>query len=185
MRTFLHRLLGLARARGCAAARNRGTCSNRKTIPRTLVEERVLGGLRDRLMHPDLVAEFIAEFQRATQAERLEAMAARAEAERKLGKVRREIYARKVTDLVAALNDTETKPEAASILRGLIGKIVLTPDAAAANGHAIELFGELGAILSLCDNGMGVNAKARTGGAGLRQVTMVAGAGFEPAAFRL
>ena len=90
-----------------------------------------------------------------------------------------------VTDLVAALNDTETKPEAASILRGLIGKIVLTPDAAAANGHAIELFGELGAILSLCDNGMGVNANARTGGAGLRQVTMVAGAGFEPAAFRL
>ncbi|AXQ95926.1 recombinase family protein [Cereibacter sphaeroides] len=222
---------------GCSAARNRGTCSNRKTIARTVVEERVLGGLRDRLMHPDLIAEFIAEFQRATQAERLEVLAARGEAERKLTKVTREIdnivtaiaegmfhpsmkakmdgleaeradlearlaeipdpepvaihpglseiYGRKIADLVAALNDAETKPEAAGILRGLTGKIVLTPDAAAANGHAIELYGELGAILSLCDNGMGRNTKARSIATGVRQVTMVAGAGFEPAAFRL
>ncbi len=39
------------------------------------------------------------------------------------------IHARKVADLVAALNDTE----AAALLRWLIGKIVLTPDATAAN----------------------------------------------------
>ncbi|WP_268891751.1 zinc ribbon domain-containing protein [Cereibacter sphaeroides] len=76
---------------GCAAARNRSTCANRKTIKRTVVEERVLGGLRDRLMHPDLIAEFITEFQQATQAERLEALAARGEVERKLEKIRREI----------------------------------------------------------------------------------------------
>ncbi len=96
-----------------------------------------------------------------------------------------EIYARKVADLMVALNDAETKPEAAGILRGLIGKIVLTPDTTAANGHAIELIGEIGAILSLRDKGMGGNTKARSGATGLRQVTLVAGAGFEPAAFRL
>ena len=84
-----------------------------------------------------------------------------------------------------ALNDEGSKAEAADILRGLIEKIILRPDPDAANGHAIELFGELGAILSLCDKGLGTNAKARTRGAGLRQVTVVAGAGFEPAAFRL
>ena len=222
---------------GCAAARDRGTCTNRKTIKRTVVEERVLGGLRDRLMHPDLVAEFIAEFQRATEGERREALAARGEAERKLGKVRREIdnivmaiaegmfhpslkakmdgleaeradlearlavlpepdpvaihpglseiYARKVADLIAALDEEETRPEAVQILRGLIEKIAMIPDPKAPNGHRLDLEGELGAILVLCNNGVEKNANARTGGAGVKQLTMVAGAGFEPAAFRL
>ncbi|WP_283234947.1 recombinase family protein [Rhodobacter capsulatus] len=35
---------------GCAAARNSGTCANRKTIKRTDVEARVLGGLRTQLI---------------------------------------------------------------------------------------------------------------------------------------
>ena len=87
-------------------------------------------------------------------------------------------YAQRVADLVTALNAEDTRPEAADILRGLIEKIILTPDAAAPNGHAIELFGELGAILSLCGNGVATNAKARTVGAGCWQVTVVAGAGL-------
>jgi site-specific DNA recombinase len=74
---------------------------------------------------------------------------------------------------------------AADTLRRPIDKLILTPDTDAPNGHKIELFGELGAILSLCNNEMGTNAKTRTVGAGVGQVTMVAGAGFEPAAFRL
>ncbi len=59
----------------------------------------------------------------------------------------------------------------------LIEKIVLTPDTTAPNGHAIERYGELGAILTLCGDGDATNAKARRGSAGFRQVTMVAGAG--------
>ena len=96
-----------------------------------------------------------------------------------------DIYARKVANLAEALNAEDTKTEAADILRGLIDKLILTPDATAPNGHKIELFGELGAILSLCNNGMGTNAKTHAVGVGYRQVTVVAGAGFEPAAFRL
>ena len=96
-----------------------------------------------------------------------------------------DIYARKVANLAEALNAEDTKAEVADILRSLIDKLILTPDPTAPSGHKIELFGELGAILSLCDNGIGTNAKTRTVGAGLGQVTMVAGAGFEPAAFRL
>jgi hypothetical protein len=42
---------------GCAAARNSGTCANRKTIKRSDVEARVLSGLKHKLMHPDLIAE--------------------------------------------------------------------------------------------------------------------------------
>ena len=52
---------------GCAAARDKGAsvCSNRATILREEVEARVLGGLKERLLHPDLVAAFVAEYLRA------------------------------------------------------------------------------------------------------------------------
>jgi site-specific DNA recombinase len=222
---------------GCAAARNSGTCSNRKTIARTDVETRVLGGLKDRLMHPDLIREFIAEFQREMQQGRLTALSERGENERRLTKVRKDIdglltaitdgmyhpsmkakmdtleaerarleaallaspepepvalhpglagiYADKVSDLAAALNEDGTRAEAADLLRGLIEKVILHPDPDAAHGHRIELFGELAAILSLCDGGLAPNAKARRGATGFRQVTMVAGTGFEPVTFRL
>lgn len=213
---------------GCAAARNSGTCTNRKTIKRADVETRVLSGLKDKLLHPDLIQEFIAEFQRECQKERLATLSEQTQAERQLAKVVKEIdnivtaitqgmfhhsmkakmdgleverasveaklaalprqepiaihpgladiYARKIGDLVSALNAEDTRAEAADILRGLIEKIILRPDPAAAGGHVIELFGELGAILSLCADGMGANAKACSGAAGIRQVTVVAGA---------
>jgi hypothetical protein len=213
---------------GCSAARNSGTCQNRKTVRRSDVEVRVLKGLKNSLMHPDMIREFIAEFQREVQAQRLATLSARAGAEQDLSKVTKEIdniitaitqgmfhpsmkarmdaletdkarlaaqladlpepepitlhpgladtYARTIADLVNALNADDTREEAADILRGLIEEIVLTPDTTAPNGHAIELNGELGAILTLCRDGTGTNAKARGGSAGFRQVTMVAGA---------
>jgi DNA invertase Pin-like site-specific DNA recombinase len=49
---------------GCSNARNRGTCDNRLTIRREVIEASVLSGLKTHLMHPDLVKEFIAEFHR-------------------------------------------------------------------------------------------------------------------------
>ena len=193
--------------------------------------------MKDRLMAPELVLEFMAEFQREVKRERVASMAARGDVERRLAKVVKDIdsiisaitagmyhtsmkqkmdvleaekaalegklheipepdpillhpglfdiYTRKVANLAEALNDEGSRPEAADILRGLIEKVVLRPDPDAAKGHVIEIFGELCAILSLCGNGLGTKAKARTGGAGVWQVSVVAGAGFEPAAFRL
>jgi site-specific DNA recombinase len=49
---------------GCSNARNRGTCSNRITIRRDILEASVLNGLKTHLMHPDLVKEFAAEYHR-------------------------------------------------------------------------------------------------------------------------
>jgi site-specific DNA recombinase len=222
---------------GCASARNRGTCANRKTITRQDVETRVLNGLQSRLMHPDLIREYIMTWQQEMQKERQEILATCGEQERRLAKVVREIdavvtaiaqgmfhpsmkakmdeleaeraelearltalpypeplaihpgvaetYARKVANLADALNSPELRAEAAELLRGLIETVTLMPDPDAPNGHTIELRGELGAILSLCGEGSGINAKARSGATGLRQLTVVAGAGFEPAAFRL
>lgn len=54
---------------GCSNARNRATCSNRLTIRRDALENAVLNGLKDRLMQPDLVTEFIAEYHRAWNAQ--------------------------------------------------------------------------------------------------------------------
>jgi site-specific DNA recombinase len=48
----------------CSTARNRGTCDNRLKIRRDDLEGRVLEGLRDKLMHPDLVTEFAKEYHR-------------------------------------------------------------------------------------------------------------------------
>jgi hypothetical protein len=54
----------------CSAARRQGSCQNRKGIRRRILEDLVLNGMRDRMMAPDLVAEFIdafdAEIKRAT-----------------------------------------------------------------------------------------------------------------------
>nr|WP_142084166.1 recombinase family protein [Roseinatronobacter monicus] len=222
---------------GCSAARNKGTCDNRKTIERKDVERRILAGIRHKLMHPDMVRAFIAEYQRALREtdtrdalarknhmRRLDAvgkeinnmmdaiakgmfqesMKARMdalEAERKELETRisalpeptpvtlhpglADIYARKVADLSTALDHDGTRAEAAEVLRGLIEKITLRPDADAANGHVIEIYGELGAIVALCNSRGFTNANARLGGGRVGQVTMVAGTGFEPVTFRL
>ncbi len=49
---------------GCSNARNRGTCSNRLTIRRDVLEASVLSGLKTHLMQPELVKEFAAEYHR-------------------------------------------------------------------------------------------------------------------------
>ena len=89
------------------------------------------------------------------------------------------IYKNKVANLIDALNNDDTITEANEAIRQLIETIRLVPF----NGRLkIELFGELAALLNLgmapknehpLDNSKGV------------QVTVVAGAGFEPATFRL
>ncbi|WP_094020886.1 zinc ribbon domain-containing protein [Maliponia aquimaris] len=48
---------------GCANSRNKGTCDNRLTIRKEGLERRVLSGLKDELLHPDLIAEFVKAYQ--------------------------------------------------------------------------------------------------------------------------
>jgi site-specific DNA recombinase len=48
----------------CAAARRQGTCNNKRSMRRPVLEALILDGLKDRLMAPELVKEFIAEFHR-------------------------------------------------------------------------------------------------------------------------
>ncbi|UWQ95543.1 recombinase family protein [Rhodobacteraceae bacterium M385] len=88
-------------------------------------------------------------------------------------------YRTQVAELCAALReDSETKRmEAVDIIRSLIDAIVLTPEG---GDLRIDVRGDLAGILD-------VSSKTRTPAeeAGVSQVKMVAGVGFEPTTFRL
>jgi hypothetical protein len=83
---------------GCFGARGRGTCTNKLTIPRQEVEERVLGALQDKLMRKDFFDEFCREFAREMNRLRMEQRAGLTGAKRELERVKREIQ--KVIDAI-------------------------------------------------------------------------------------
>jgi site-specific DNA recombinase len=90
-----------------------------------------------------------------------------------------EVYRRRVADLHQALYDKDSAPEAFELIRALVAEITLTPD----DGQLrIDLRGELAAILNLCSESKKPASQMRHGP---EQIKMVAGAGFEPATFRL
>ena len=55
---------------GCATRRIKGTCDNSRTITRQEIEARVLVGLKQRLLAPELVAEFVNGVQEELAAQR-------------------------------------------------------------------------------------------------------------------
>ncbi|TPE43122.1 recombinase zinc beta ribbon domain-containing protein [Amaricoccus solimangrovi] len=90
-----------------------------------------------------------------------------------------EIYRAKVGNLAAALTAPDSRVEATEILRGLIDAIELR---SGAEGYEILLRGDLAGILTLASD---TKKPGAVSGTGLSQLALVAGAGFEPAAFRL
>ena len=211
---------------GCSTARNKGTCDNLLTVRRDELEATVLDGLKDQLMHPELVTAFIGEFHREVNRQRAEQDGSRERTTRNLEKTQREIgrlidaikagvlgivvkdematleakraellaqlqaappsmprlhpnlaklYRQKVINLAEALNDEHSRLEAAECIRELIEEIRLVPEDGKLRA---ELYGELAALINLA------NQHPRSKGTGV-QVTLVAGAGFEPATFRL
>ena len=75
----------------CSAARGRGTCSNRSSIRRAQLEELVLDGLKQRLLAPELVEEFIAAVNEEINRQRRDETAGRASKEQELVRVGRRI----------------------------------------------------------------------------------------------
>ena len=78
---------------GCATHRSKGICPNTQSIKRQIIEERILSGLRDRLMAPELVATFIAEYTAEINRHASEAEQERRAQERELTAVTRKIDA--------------------------------------------------------------------------------------------
>jgi site-specific DNA recombinase len=85
---------------GCGNRRQRGDCSNGRTIQTHLLERRVLAGLQEQLLAPDVVAGVVREYHLASQARSNDEEKARRGAERRRGAAvqRVERLLRAVTD---------------------------------------------------------------------------------------
>jgi len=75
----------------CSAARGRGTCTNKSSVRRRPLEATILNLLKERLMAPDLVQEFIAAFHAEINRQRREEYAARGSKEAELASVKRKL----------------------------------------------------------------------------------------------
>ena len=208
-----------------------GSCANSRTIEREALEARMLDGLRDRLMAPEIAAEamrsYAEEINRLNRERRSSADAGRRELEKITRSVKeivaliedgggsramvarlreletREdeltarlsrapvdmtdihpnvagVYRRKVERLAEALQDPQERGEAAEAIRALIERITLRPGAKRGE-IAATLHGELGTILEWTAQKQNTPGACASG----VSVSVVAGAGFEPAAFRL
>ena len=82
----------------CAAVRDRGTCSNRLNVRIVELEEIVLGGLRNRIMAPDLFKVFCEEFNREINRLRMDKSAAHVAQRSELERVERRV--RKIVELI-------------------------------------------------------------------------------------
>ena len=76
---------------GCATRRNKGTCENAQTILRQRVEHRILSGLKDRMLAPDLVAEFVRAFAEEMAAAQRQSAAAQSQMDEQLADVERRL----------------------------------------------------------------------------------------------
>ncbi|MBK5197068.1 MAG: recombinase family protein [Methyloceanibacter sp.] len=91
-----------------------------------------------------------------------------------------QVYRQKIEQLQLALDDPEIRDEAVQILRSLIEYVSIGPTE---NGLEIEIVGEIAKMVEL---GIETNPKqANLDEKSTRSVKVVAGAGFEPATFRL
>jgi hypothetical protein len=84
----------------CFGARSRGTCTNRLTISRQKVEERVLVALREKLMRRDLFEDFCREYVRELNRLRMEHRAGLSSARTELASADKQIR-----KLVQAIKD--------------------------------------------------------------------------------
>ena len=89
---------------GCKAA-SHGTCRNRRTIRRAVLQDRVMDALRRQLMQPGLVEEFIAAFNHEWRRLAGEAKARAAGHQRE-----RVALDRKIANLIEAISDGRSSP---------------------------------------------------------------------------
>lgn len=85
------------RKMGCGRERDGGGCTNNRMITVERLEARVLNGLQEKMLDPELVAIFVQEFHREAQTAAAERKTERARLERKLAEA-----SRKVERLVSA-----------------------------------------------------------------------------------
>ena len=90
---------------GCSAHRAKGTCANHGRIRRDELERRVLDGLKDRLLAPELVEQFARDFQEEVNRQAAELNQSRAQDQGRLEAVRR-----KIGSMIRAIEDGLYQP---------------------------------------------------------------------------
>ncbi|MCZ4263015.1 recombinase family protein [Limimaricola sp. G21655-S1] len=99
-----------------------------------------------------------------------------------------ELYRRQVSKLTALLDDEDTRPEAMESIRSLIDRIEVGPPETGRGPCSVTLVGALASVLAFVSEGIETRnrrALAGQGGSAFGTCLLVAGAGFEPATFRL
>ena len=99
---------------GCSTHRRKGTCANGSTISRQRIEARVLGALKEKMVTPDLVEEFIRTFEEEVNKAGQERVKREQRVRDRLGEIERSIkriirviedggYVRSMTDQLRSL----------------------------------------------------------------------------------
>jgi len=107
-------IVGKARY-GCSRSRDKGMCGNKVTIRQDVLEERVIGTLRARLMRPELTEIFCREYTNHLNKVRMEHNAQRAAREKELADVQAKID--KVIDSIKAGIDVALIKDEANALQ--------------------------------------------------------------------
>jgi site-specific DNA recombinase len=95
---------------GCANHRERDTCDNRRTVPRDRILARVLTGLKHRLLAPELVEAFVAEYIAEVNLANRNATSRRSQLQTDLARVEKQM--RMMVQTIADTGDSRTLVEA-------------------------------------------------------------------------
>ena len=102
---------------GCSTRRRQGTCSNALSITRQSIEDRVLVGLKERLVTPELLSVFIKEFQAEYARLRSEALASHDQTAKLVADVEKKIKA-----IMVAIEDGFYQPEMKGRMDALVAE---------------------------------------------------------------
>lgn len=101
-------ILGRARY-GCARHREQGTCDNGRSISASRLEGRVLSGIKEHLLAPELVAEYVRTYHEELTRRRAGEGKERRRLQRRLGETRQRLE--RLVDQIADGTDTPTTRE--------------------------------------------------------------------------
>jgi DNA invertase Pin-like site-specific DNA recombinase len=193
---------------GCATHQNRGAsvCSNGLKVRRSTIEQVLLAGVKNSLLSDDAYRTFELEARALLKQAKPDPAAARRrlnEARKELDNLMAAIRAGIVTPTTkAALQQAEQQasdaqdellaierfeptqilPRAREIYRDMVARLEAVEDVTAAREALRSLIGD---VRLVPENGTLTAEMQNAGLAGVLQITLVAGAGFEPATFGL
>ncbi len=101
----------------CSTRRRHGTCTNALTITRQSIESRVLTGLKERLITPELLEIFVKEFQAEYARLRSEAISTRDRTARHIADIEK-----KIKSIMVAIEDGFYQPEMQDRMSALVAE---------------------------------------------------------------